>query len=93
MSQLDDVILEPIENLFDSMGMMQGETAPLKRAAVGAAVGYGVAYGIKPSFAFDKDGKAKEWYFTAKAADKDNSTYVPAWAIVAIPAIIFGVLI
>jgi hypothetical protein len=91
---LESAILDPIENAFDSMGMMQGEMAPLKRAAFGAAVGYVLSYGIKPGFAFDKTTKKpKEWYFTAAEADKKNSTYVPAWAVVAIPAVIFGVLI
>ena len=92
MSTINDLIMEPVEEVFDQLGMMQGEAAPLKRAAFGAALGYGIAFGLKPGFAFDGD-KAKPWYFTAKPDEEAISTYVPAWAVVAIPALIFSVLI
>lgn len=93
LSALDHAILDPAENFFDAIGMMQGESAPLKRAAVGAGLGYALAYGIKPQFAFDKDGKALPWKVTAKGADQDNATWFPAWAIVALPAFVFGAMI
>jgi len=91
MSSLTDAIYEPLENLFDSVGMMQGEAAPLMRAGVGAALGYGVAYGLKPGFAFDENGNAKVWKLTNP--DSSDSTWVPAWMVVAFPAVLFGVLI
>ena len=93
METLDDVILEPIENLFDAMGMMQGEAAPLKRAAAGVALGYAIAYGIKPSFAFTADGKEKVFAGTSSAKDDPDATWFPAWAVVVVPAVIFSVLI
>jgi hypothetical protein len=92
-SVLDKVIVEPLETVFDSVGMMQGDSAPLKRAAVGAALGYGINYFLKPSFAYDARGQPKQFYFTADDKEKSNSTYFPYWAVVALPAIIFGVLI
>jgi len=94
LSALDTAILDPAENFFDALGMMgPSEAAPLKRAAVGAGLGYALAYGIKPQFAFDKDGKPLPWKVTAKGADQDNATWFPAWAIVALPAFVFGAMI
>ena len=82
-----DVVMDPIEDGFDKLGMMQGEAAPLKRGAVGALLGYGIAYGFKPSFAFDAKGDPKPF------GTKKGDTLFPAWAIVIAPAIVFGVLI
>lgn len=101
METIDDMILEPIEGVFDSVGMMQGDMAPVKRAAVGAAIGYAFAYGVQPKFAFMPDPTnpkkkiPKKFTFGATKEEVDNkeTTYFPAWAIVAAPAIIFSVLI
>lgn len=93
MAGVAEAIISPVENLFDKMGMMQGDAAPLLRAGTGAALGAAYAYGAKPSFAFNDDGTAKPWYFTAGTADQANSTYVTAWMIVAFPAVVFGVMI
>lgn len=101
METIDDLILDPIEGVFDSMGMMQGDLAPVKRAAVGAAIGYAIAYGLKPKSAFmtdPTDPKKKIPKVFTPMATKDQvankqTTYFPVWAIVAAPAIIFSVLI
>lgn len=87
MASLTDVVMDPIEDGFDKLGMMQGEAAPLKRAAVGGVLGYAIAYGIKPSFAFDAKGDPKPF------GTKKGETLFPAWGIVVLPAIVFGVLI
>lgn len=89
---LNDVLLDPIEDTLASVGLMEGDAAPLKRAAVGAALGYAFATLVQPDFAY-KDGKARPFALTAKAEDKDLATYFPVGAIVAIPAFILGVLI
>jgi len=99
MSSIDDIVLEPIERGFDAIGMMQGELAPVKRAAVGAGIGYAIAYGMKPGFAFMPDPSdptkkiPRPFTGTAKKSEMQQSTYFPAWAIVAAPAVIFSVLI
>lgn len=90
---LDKVVLAPLEDALDAVGLMQGDAAPLKRAAVGAAIGAGIAYGLKPAFAFDATGNPKPFYFAATDAEKANSTFFPDWAIVALPAFVLGVLI
>jgi len=92
MEALDDYILDPLEQGFDKLGAMQGELAPLKRAAIGAAVGYAFVEIVKPSVAYDDNGK--ELPFTA-TADKTEpkTTYFPWWMFVAIPAFVSGVLI
>lgn len=94
LSRLDHAILDPAEEFFDAIGMMQGETAPLKRAAVGAALGYAVAYTMKPGFAFDPvTGKPRPWKVTAKGSDQDEATWFPAWAFSVLPAFVFGAMI
>lgn len=94
LSRLDHAILDPAEEFFDAIGMMQGETAPLKRAAVGAAVGYAIAYTMKPGFAFDPTtGKPRPWKVTASGADQDKATWFPAWAFSVLPAFVFGAMI
>ncbi len=92
LSSIDDAILEPLENIFDALGMMQGDLDPLKRAAVGGAIGYGLAYGLKPNFAFDGN-TPRPWKVTASADEQKDATWFPAWAIAALPAFVFGVLI
>jgi len=99
MNPLDQFLLDPAEKMFDHLGMMQGDLAPVKRAALGAAIGYAISYGLKPKFAWMADpadaSKKIPRPFSATAS-KDQSqiaTWFPSWAIVAAPAIIFGVLI
>ena len=92
LSALDHAVLEPAENFFDAIGCMQGPSAPLKRAAVGAAAGYAIAYGLKPNFAF-KNGEPRAWKVTASGEDAADATWFPAWAIAALPAFVFGTMI
>lgn len=92
LSNIDDAILEPLENIFDSLGMMQGDSDPLKRAAVGGVIGYGLAYGLKPQWAFEGD-KPRPWKVTAPDDQQKEATWFPAWAIAALPAFVFGVMI
>jgi hypothetical protein len=92
LSALDNAILEPAENFFDSIGCMQGPSAPLKRAAIGAGLGYAIAYGLKPNFAF-KNGEARPWKVTASGDDAADATWFPAWAIAVFPAFVFGAMI
>lgn len=93
-SILDSVVIEPLENAFDAVGAMEGSMAPMKRAAIGAGLGYALAYGLKPAVAFDSQGPLS-FALTASQADKDAGrvTYVPAWAIILAPALIFSVFI
>ena len=93
METLDNLIIDPLESVFDSVGAMQGELAPVKRMAIGAAVGYAIAYGVKPSVAFDEHGVPRPFAGTATAGQKDNATWLPYWAIIGIPAVVFGVFI
>ena len=93
MTRLDHAILDPAEEFFDAIGMMQGDSAPLKRAALGAVLGYGLAYAFKPKFAFDDQGKPKQWKVTASGPDQDNATWFPVGLIVGLPAFVFGAMI
>jgi hypothetical protein len=92
-STIDDVILDPLESVFDAVGAMQGPLAPAKRAAIGAGLGYGILM-LKPSFACNPDGSYRPFILTAQTdADKQNATYFPWWAVVGVPAAMFSLLI
>lgn len=90
MSDFDNYVLDPIENGLDTLGLMEGNMAPTKRALVGAAVGAAVVYGIKPNSMWNGD-KMKPW--TPLAPKDQNSTWLPGWLAIAIPAFVLGVLI
>ncbi len=91
---LNDVILDPLENALDSVGLMQGEMAPLKRTALGAAIGFGVMGLWKPSWAYGSDHKPYPWSVTApKDTPADKKTKVPYWMAALVPAVVLGVLI
>jgi hypothetical protein len=91
-STLDDIIVDPLERGFAAVGAMEGELAPLKRAAIGGLIGYAFVSVFKPGVAFDEAGKARP--FALGNDDKSSDpTYFPEWMFVALPAFICGVLI
>lgn len=92
MEAINNAILDPVEEIFDSVGLMQGEMAPLLRAGVGAGLGWALTYGLQPQFMF-KDGKPRPWAVTAKVEDVKDSTYFPAWLGISLPAFVFGALV
>lgn len=87
---VDDVLLNPIESVLDSVGLMEGQLAPLKRATVGAVIGAGLVFVIKPKLAFTTDGNLRPW---AAVSDDPTATTIPWWAMVAVPVVILGILI
>ena len=86
---LDKLIIDPIEELMDKMGMMQGEFAPLKRAAFGSAVGAAVVWSVKPKSMFIGD-KPRPWSLNNKTSE---ATMIPWWMAAMFPGIILGVFI
>jgi hypothetical protein len=86
-------IMETIEDSLDSVGLMEGEFAPTKRALLGAAIGYGAVVLAKPSWAYDKDGNPYPWRFTSKGLPTSQTTLMPYWLTALIPAFALGVLI
>lgn len=87
---LDTFIIDPLERLFDSLGAMDGELAPLKRAAIGGAAGYAVAKVFMPSVAYTDDGKERPFKLTS---DDPNATWFPPMMFAAVPAFVSSVLI
>lgn len=88
---LEGKILEPVEDLMDKFGLMQGEYAPVKRALVGAGLGAAVVFGLKPSLFWTKDGHLAPWRVT-NPKDPDATPF-PWYLAVALPAVVLGVLI
>ena len=90
MSQLDDLIISPFESMFDSLGMMRGSTAPLKRTLFGFGLGAGVTYALKPAVSFTGQNP-RPW--VALKPDDPNATMVPWWMPGVATGFVFGVLI
>lgn len=84
METIDNIVLDPLEDVFDRFGL----DSPLSRAAVGAGLG-SMVYVIKPNFAF-KGKAARPWKVFSKDSD---ATWFPAWMVVVTPAVLFGVLV
>jgi len=89
-SVIDDVVMDPIENALDAVGLMQGPLAPAKRTVVGAALGAAVTFAWKPEIAFNQDGTLRPW---SAMSEEPNATPMPWWMFVAFPALVLGVLI
>jgi len=96
----DSGVVRHLENFADQFGLMQGELAPVKRFAVGAAVGGAIAYGLHPDVAFVKGPKgnwiARPFGMGKGDASTDNAvapTLMPAWLITILPGVLFSVLI
>lgn len=89
-SAIDSVILDPVENALDAVGLMQGPFAPVKRTVVGGAIGAGIVFGLQPALAFNEDGSLRPWSLTSSEPD---ATPVPWWLMVAFPAFVLGILI
>jgi len=79
-----------IEGIMDSMGMMRGSFAPVKRAALGAVVGYIVGEALRPSFAYSKNGKHREWAFLSGG---QGDATIPWWIFPATGAVVLGVFV
>lgn len=90
MASVDEIIMDPIESVMDSMGLMQGDLAPAKRTIVGASIGAAAVFTIKPSISFNSDGSIRPWSMMSEEA---NATSVPWWVFTAFPAFVLGVLI
>jgi hypothetical protein len=88
-----------VENVFDSLGMMQGTLAPVKRAVFGAGVGYVLVKAIQPASMFYEDGTPRPWAWSQTGANYDgsgtgqHSAVVPYWAVPAAGAAIGGLFI
>lgn len=89
-SAVDSIIMDPIESALDSVGLMQGTAAPVKRAVVGVGIGAAITFGAQPSIAFDDEGNVRPW---AMMSDDENATQLPWWMIVGFPAFVLSVLI
>jgi hypothetical protein len=88
MSALDNAIITPIERGFSAL---PGGTEPAIRSLYGGAIGAAIVFGLKPSFMFMPGGQPKRWFVFEP--DDPNSTWMPYWAGVLLPAFFFGVMI
>lgn len=88
---IDKIVLDPLEDVMNKFGLMQGEYAPAKRSLVGFAAGTGLTYLLKPSWAYLPDGTPREWKVTH--AHDQTATYTPWWTLGAMGGFVLGVLI
>lgn len=92
-------IYDALEGFFDSLGLMTGELAVVKRMVFGAGVAMGIVWLMKPAIMFDKNtGVARPWtYFQSKDENQNNNKLEPTsfpWFVAPIiGAFVLGVLI
>jgi len=85
-------IVEKGENFFDTLGLMTGNGAELKRMTCGAlAAGFFMTY-LKPSFAFH-EGQIRPWSLLAGEKPEVPPTPVTLWHVMILGAFVSGVLI
>jgi hypothetical protein len=89
ISGATQAVIEPIEGVFESFGLMQGGNAPLKRfMVVGGLVGLAV-WASRPDFAF-QGGEPRPWTMMVGPNVREGAqpTGTPWWA----PSLIAGML-
>lgn len=88
-----------VENVMDSMGLMQGSLAPVKRAAVFGGLGYLGVMAIRPDSMFYENGEPRPWKYSQMGSDFDgsgtgsHSTVFPYWGVPLVTAAIGGLVI
>jgi hypothetical protein len=89
-SRQQDIATTPqnsLESMFDSVGMMRGDLAPVMRFGTGFAAGAVLMWALRPGFAFDKDGRALGWKGIGGTAT------IPWWAPPAALGVFCGVFV
>ncbi len=95
-SGVETHIIEPIENVLDSVGLMHGPSAPLKRTAVGVGIGAAVVFGLRPAMFWTEPvstnaaQKLRPWKLTSKDSD---ATWIPWYLFMGATGFVMGVLI
>lgn len=79
--------MEPLENLFEKVGL----TTPTSRFVAVAAVSEGAYYYFKPAVFFNSDGTPREWSLLNPSAV--NGTILPHYVAAAGLGILFSVLL
>jgi len=93
MAQLIDAIYKPLEGGFDSIGLMRGPMAPLKRfVAVGVVAAFAVYY-LQPASMF-QSGTPRPWsVITSGQVGQLKPTRSPWFAVPLLAAFGAGFLI
>jgi len=77
-------IIQPLENALDGLGLMRGETAPMKRFIVGTVGTLGALWVAKPDIMFvSSTGEMRPW---SAVSDSQDATSIPVY----IPALTAG---
>lgn len=84
-------LIDSVEGLFDSLGLMTGEYAIPKRALMGTLAGGLLVTYIQPALMFDENGNPRPWILFGD--DSGEATYIPWWFASIAGAFAFGVLI
>ncbi len=88
MSDIDQAIVAPIEELLSKIPLME---YPSARAAAAGGLGYLIASTVKPSVSYDKNGNQRPWMLTDP--DAADATLFPWWAWIVVPGAIFGIFL
>lgn len=83
-----DKVYDAVEGVYDSLGMMKGESAPAKRLLFTGALAGGLAYAIKPRASFDEKGNPRPWALTNPSHPR--GTYFPWFMYAGIGGLVGG---
>lgn len=84
-------IMGAIESGYDSIGLMRGPQAPMKRALFTGGVIGSLVYIAKPSAMFDSNGEQRPW--SLLEPENPNSTTFPFYLVPVVGGFLGGFLI
>lgn len=86
-----DTVLDTVENAYDSIGLMRGEQAPMKRFLFTGGVLYTLVWLAQPRSMFDEAGNARAW--SVISPEDPNATTFPHYLVPLIGGFVGGFLI
>jgi hypothetical protein len=87
-------VIEPVEDILDSFGLMRGSNAPIKRFVITAGLTGLVMWAVKPTWAFQAE-EPRPWSFMVgpNAREGPQPTATPWWVVPVGVGMVFSFLI
>lgn len=93
MASAVESVYGPVESFFVLLGL----TSPVSRALFGIGIGVGFAFLVKPSGAYNADGKPKKLSWFASSEDKSKNpkeyTWFPWYFYPLVLGLLFGLFV
>lgn len=88
------MVVQPVEDVFDAFGLMQGPNAPFKRFAVTATLTGLAIWAARPDWAF-QGGEPRPWSLMVGPQVREGAqpTSTPWWSLPVLVGVTFSFLI